>query len=70
MLLETDFIVGQDDFTDLIISPTTYEPFYFFFHLATSEGGHGDDIIEIACGQKILNVPPGTEVEIALFPRN
>ena len=40
------------------------------FHLVTGEGGHGDDIIEIACCQKILNVPPGTEVEIALFPRN
>jgi len=29
---------------------------------------HGDYIIEIACSQKIPNVPPGTEVEIALFP--
>ena len=32
-------------------------------------GGHGDHILEIACSQKIQNVPPGTEVEIALFPR-
>lgn len=29
-------------------------------------GGHGDDILEIACSQKILNVTPGSEVEIEL----
>jgi CTP-dependent riboflavin kinase len=40
------------------------------FHLATGGGGHGDHIIELACFQKIPNVTPGTEVEIALFPRN
>jgi CTP-dependent riboflavin kinase len=33
-------------------------------------GGHGDDIIEIVCSQKIPNVSPETEVEIALFPRD
>lgn len=32
MLLETDFIVGQDDFADLIINPTAYDSFYFFFN--------------------------------------
>jgi hypothetical protein len=40
------------------------------FYLATGGGGHGDHIIEIACSQKIPNVTPGTEVEIALFPRD
>ena len=30
-------------------------------------GGHGDHIFEISCSQKIPNVRPGTEVEIALF---
>ena len=40
------------------------------FHLVTGQGGHGDHIIEIACSQKIPNVSPGTEVEIALFPRD
>ncbi len=40
------------------------------FHLATGEGGHGDHIIEITCSQEIPNIPPGTEVEIALFPRD
>jgi len=39
-------------------------------HLATGAGGHGDHILEIACAQRIPNVVPGTEVEIALFPRN
>jgi CTP-dependent riboflavin kinase len=39
------------------------------FSIVTGEGGHGDHIIEVACSQKIPNVPPGTEVEIALFPR-
>ena len=39
------------------------------FHLVTGEGGHGDHILEIGCSHKIPNVLPGTEVEIALFPR-
>lgn len=30
-MVDTDFIVGQDDFADLVISPTAYESFYFFF---------------------------------------
>jgi hypothetical protein len=30
-------------------------------------GGHGDEILEIACSKKIPNVGPGVEVEIALF---
>jgi CTP-dependent riboflavin kinase len=38
------------------------------FHLTTGQGGHGDNIVEIACSQRIPNVSPGTEVEIALFP--
>ena len=38
------------------------------FNLATFDGGHGDHILEIACSQKIPDVFPGTEVEIALFP--
>lgn len=37
---------------------------------AIGGGGHGDHIIEIACSHKIPNVPPGTEVEIAFFPRD
>lgn len=36
---------------------------------ATGGGGHGDHILEITSSQEIQNVPPGTEVEIALFPR-
>jgi CTP-dependent riboflavin kinase len=36
---------------------------------AKGGGGHGDHIIEIACSQRIPNVHPGTDVEIALFPR-
>jgi hypothetical protein len=31
-------------------------------------GGHGDHILEITCSKQIPDVPPGTEVEIALFP--
>ena len=38
-------------------------------NLATFDGGHGDHILEIACSQKIPDVSPETEVEIALFPR-
>jgi hypothetical protein len=38
-------------------------------NLATFDGGHGDHILELACSQKIPDVPPETEVEIALFPR-
>jgi CTP-dependent riboflavin kinase len=38
------------------------------FQLATGEGGHGDNIVEIACAQKIPEVPSGTRVEIAFFP--
>jgi hypothetical protein len=30
-------------------------------------GGHGDHILEITCNRKIPNVPPGAQVEIALF---
>ena len=37
---------------------------------AMGGGGHGDDILEIACSKKIPNVGPGAEVEIALFPRD
>jgi len=37
---------------------------------AVGGGGHGDEILEIACSKKIPNVGPGVEVEIALFPRN
>ncbi len=33
-------------------------------------GGRGDCIIEIACSKMIPDVPPGTVVEIALFPRD
>ena len=36
------------------------------FHLVTGEGGHGDQILEITCSQKIP-VSPEDEVEIALF---
>lgn len=36
---------------------------------AMGEGGHGDRILEITCSREIPNVPPGTEVQIALFPR-
>jgi CTP-dependent riboflavin kinase len=34
---------------------------------AAGNGGHGDHILEICCHHEIPNVPPGTEVEIALF---
>lgn len=34
---------------------------------AMGNGGHGDHILEITCHHKIPDVPPGTEVEIALF---
>jgi len=37
---------------------------------AMGGGGHGDDILEIACSKKIPNVGPGAEVEIVLFPRD
>ncbi len=32
MPFETDFIVGQDEFRDLIINPTAHDSFYFFFN--------------------------------------
>jgi hypothetical protein len=32
MLLETDFVVGRDNFADLIINPTSFDSFYFFFN--------------------------------------
>ncbi len=35
--------------------------------LTTGEGGHGDHILEIACGQKIPNATCGSVVQIALF---
>jgi CTP-dependent riboflavin kinase len=34
---------------------------------AMGNGGHGDHILEIICRREIPNVPPGTQVEIALF---
>jgi CTP-dependent riboflavin kinase len=34
---------------------------------AKGNGGHGDHILEITCHHKISDVPPGTQVEIALF---
>jgi CTP-dependent riboflavin kinase len=37
---------------------------------AMGGGGHGNHILEIACSQKIADVAPGTEVAIALFPRD
>jgi CTP-dependent riboflavin kinase len=37
------------------------------FQLATGEGGHGDHILEITCSQRIPNVGPGSEVEIAFL---
>jgi CTP-dependent riboflavin kinase len=40
------------------------------FHLVTGGGGYGDHIVEIACSRRIPNVLPGTQVEIALFPRD
>ncbi len=35
--------------------------------LATGGGGHGDNILEIACAEKIPNASPGTAVKITLF---
>ncbi len=29
---QSDFIVGQDNFADLVISPTSHENFYYFFN--------------------------------------
>lgn len=37
------------------------------YHLATGGGGHGDDILEIACSQKINNLTQDSLVEVALF---
>jgi CTP-dependent riboflavin kinase len=34
---------------------------------AMGNGGHGDHILEITCHDLIPNVPPDTQVEIALF---
>ena len=34
---------------------------------AMGNGGHGDHILEITCHREIPDVPPGTQVEIALF---
>lgn len=31
-MLQTDFIVGQDNFADLVISPTSHENFFYFFN--------------------------------------
>jgi CTP-dependent riboflavin kinase len=35
--------------------------------LTTTEGGHGDHILEIACAQEIPNATLGSVVQIALF---
>ena len=37
---------------------------------AQGGGGHGDNILEISCSVQIPNVPPGTNVKIALFSRD
>lgn len=36
-------------------------------HLATGQGGHGDETLEIACAQRLPGVEIGAEVEIELF---
>lgn len=37
------------------------------FQLATGEGGHGDDVLEITAHQEIPNVSAGSVVEITFF---
>jgi len=37
------------------------------YDLCTGAGGHGDNILEIACSQQIPNVSAGSEVQIELF---
>lgn len=36
-------------------------------NLLTGEGGHGDDVLEIACSQKIPDASPGDKVKIMFF---
>jgi len=35
--------------------------------LKTGSGGHGDDVLEIACAQRIPNIQNGSPIRIALF---
>jgi CTP-dependent riboflavin kinase len=35
--------------------------------VATGAGGHGDNILEIACAEKVVNARPGIAVRITLF---
>jgi hypothetical protein len=37
------------------------------YDLCTGSGGHGDNILEIACSQQIPNVSTGSQVQIELF---
>ena len=37
------------------------------FQKSTGEGGHGDDILEIACSKEVPNVAHGSTVEIESF---
>jgi len=37
------------------------------YNLMTGDGGHGDNILEIACAQEIPNATPGSVIQIELF---
>jgi hypothetical protein len=37
------------------------------YDLCTGAGGHGDNILEIACSEEIPNVSTGSQVQIELF---
>jgi hypothetical protein len=37
------------------------------YHRETGEGGHGDNVLEIACSAEIPNAKPGREMEIEFF---
>jgi CTP-dependent riboflavin kinase len=37
------------------------------YNLRTGEGGHRDDVLEIACTAKLTGVDSGSSVELALF---
>jgi CTP-dependent riboflavin kinase len=56
---------------DLLFEPCRINGYDGFrirpYRLATGQGGHGDDTLEISCAGKIPDVDPGREAVVELF---
>ena len=63
-------LIGEPD-QDLLFEPCRINGYDAFrirpYQLASGEGGHGDNILEISCSVKIPGIEAGSDAAIELF---